>query len=558
MAWRLGLIAYVCCVIAGWTDARAQWQPGGNLVTDSVRMYSTIAMIPDASGGVFTAWEDSRDEVAQIYLQRFATDGAVLWGETGIRIVTAEGASGPRLAGDGAGGVFAAFRSGQITADIQVQRVSAGGSSVWSNPVSASPASGDGSPASVLADGSGGVIVVWWRQGLVEDRGIFAQRIDAAGNRLWGDDAVRVSNYDGTPEICGDGGGGVFITWADRRVMPHLDVYVQHLTAGGSASWATDGLVVCDEEGTQANPQILADGSGGAIVAWRDWGQSPRGIYAQHVDVDGTMGWSPGGQLALSAESNSEEFALAAQGDGGAVMALATGQPGEQDIRAQRIDADGQSLWSTQGVTVCAAVGTQFDPRIAIGTDGSTFVAWRDQRNSCADVFAQKLSTAGSSLWTLDGVMVAVFDEDQTDHVVVPRGSEEIHVLWRDERGDQDRLFLLPVGAAGSGVSEDCVTPTHAPGALRLLMTLQNRPNPFNPTTVFSFTLASDGPVRLIIYDAAGRRVASVVDRVYPAGSYTAVWRGEASNGTTLASGVYFARLTQRGESVVRKVTLVQ
>jgi len=409
-----------------------------------------------------------------------------------------------------------------------------------------------------MADGSGGVIVVWWRQGLIEDRGIFAQRIDAAGNRLWGDDAVRVSNYDGTPDICSDGAGGVLITWADRRVMPHLDIYVQHLTAGGSVSWATDGLVVCDEEETQNNPQILADGSGGAIVAWRDWGQSPRGIYAQHVDVDGTMGWSPGGQLALSAESNSGEFALAAQGDGGAVMALATGLLGGQDIRAQRIDADGQSLWSTQGVAVCAAAGTQFDPRIAVGADGSTFVAWRDQRNGCADVFAQKLSTAGSSLWTLDGVMVAVFDDDQTDHVVLPRGSEEIHVLWRDERGDQDRLFLLPIGAAGSGVSEECVTPTAAPEVQRSLMTLQNRPNPFNPTTVFSFTLTADGPVHLIIYDVSGRRVATVVDRVYPAGSHTAVWRGEASNGTTLASGVYFARLSQQGESVVRKVTLVR
>lgn len=504
MAWRLGLIALFCSTALSWTAARAEWAPGGNLVTDSLS--GSYAMVPDTSGGVFTAWVDSHGGVPQIFAQRVAPDGTALWGEAGVRIPTAEIVATPRLAPDGTGGVFAIFRVAELTADIQVQRLTATGSMAWSDPVSVSPGSGDGSPGRVLADGSGGVIVVWWRQGLIEDRGIFAQRIDDAGNRLWGDDAVRVTDYDGSPEICGDGSGGVFITWADRRVMPHLDVYAQHLSAAGVASWATDGVVVCDEEYTQANPQIVADGSGGAIVAWRDWGQSPWGIYVQHVDIDGAMGWSPGGELAVTTESSSDVLALAALSEGGAVMAVGSGPVGEQKIRAQSINAAGERLWSTQGVQVSESEGNQSNPAIAVGDDGSNFFAWQDTRNGCTDIFAQNLSAGGIRRWTSDGVNVAVFDERQAGPVILPAGPDEIHVLWRDERGGQDRLFLLPIGQAGSGVSEECVTPTSTPDAPRPRMTLESRPNPFNPATELSFTLTSDGPVRLVVYDASGRR----------------------------------------------------
>jgi hypothetical protein len=92
-----------------------------------------------------------------------------------------------------------------------------------------------------------------------------------------------------------------------------------------------------------------------------------------------------------------------------------------------------------------------------------------------------------------------------------------------------------------------------------------NYPNPFNPTTRIPYAVgAHQGanvavPVRLAIYDVAGRRVATLVDRALPPGPYEAVWDGRSDRGGPAPSGVYFARLTVgQGESFTRKLVLLK
>lgn len=66
----------------------------------------------------------------------------------------------------------------------------------------------------------------------------------------------------------------------------------------------------------------------------------------------------------------------------------------------------------------------------------------------------------------------------------------------------------------------------------------QNYPNPFNPATVINYELPKGGFVSLKVFDLLGRAVATLVDGVLEAGSYSAHW--DAAN---QASGVYIYRL---------------
>jgi hypothetical protein len=66
----------------------------------------------------------------------------------------------------------------------------------------------------------------------------------------------------------------------------------------------------------------------------------------------------------------------------------------------------------------------------------------------------------------------------------------------------------------------------------------QNYPNPFNPTTHFGFGIADFGFVSLIVYDALGKAVATVVNENLKPGKYEV-----AFDATHLASGVYYYRL---------------
>lgn len=78
-------------------------------------------------------------------------------------------------------------------------------------------------------------------------------------------------------------------------------------------------------------------------------------------------------------------------------------------------------------------------------------------------------------------------------------------------------------------------------------------PNPFSTRMQIRFTVARGAPVRLIVYDAAGREVRELVNAWTPAGSHAAAWDGMDGAGRAAPAGLYFARLVAGDESVTRR-----
>ena len=74
------------------------------------------------------------------------------------------------------------------------------------------------------------------------------------------------------------------------------------------------------------------------------------------------------------------------------------------------------------------------------------------------------------------------------------------------------------------------------------------RPNPFNPSTVLELRVHRPGVVQLLILDARGRRVRTLVDRWLNAGVSSWRWEGTDDAGRSVASGVYRAVLNVDGE----------
>ena len=83
-------------------------------------------------------------------------------------------------------------------------------------------------------------------------------------------------------------------------------------------------------------------------------------------------------------------------------------------------------------------------------------------------------------------------------------------------------------------------------------------PNPFNPVTELQLRVSQTGPVEVAVYDLAGRRVATLANQVYSAGSHTVQWRGVDDAGQGVASGVYLARATGLGEVITRRMVLIK
>jgi hypothetical protein len=81
--------------------------------------------------------------------------------------------------------------------------------------------------------------------------------------------------------------------------------------------------------------------------------------------------------------------------------------------------------------------------------------------------------------------------------------------------------------------------------------------NPARGGFQFRFTLDRAARVRLAIYDASGRPVATLAEGTQESGQHAVAWNGEESSGQRARAGVYFARLEAAGRSVVAKIVLL-
>lgn len=85
-----------------------------------------------------------------------------------------------------------------------------------------------------------------------------------------------------------------------------------------------------------------------------------------------------------------------------------------------------------------------------------------------------------------------------------------------------------------------------------------NVPNPFNPSTEFSFVLAVDGAVSLRVYSVRGELIRTLVDHELPAGPHSLTWNGLDDQGRQVASGAYIVRFTAPDRTQSRHVTLLK
>lgn len=114
-----------------------------------------------------------------------------------------------------------------------------------------------------------------------------------------------------------------------------------------------------------------------------------------------------------------------------------------------------------------------------------------------------------------------------------------------DGKGDIVAVGALPPSGIGSTLiymkgTNTGVTSVTGSGTKKVkdFILSQNYPNPFNPSTKISFTLPEDSFVKLIVYDAAGRIIKTLINEQRSIGSHTVQF-----NANSLSSGIFFYKL---------------
>lgn len=167
------------------------WQPNGVPLEISKAAEGAFPHSPnlviDNSGGAIIVWEDGRKGLMSLYAQKLDADGNLRWRPGGVEVcyIKTNSSFWPRMAvSDDSGGVI-------VTFGTRAQRIDAGGRTMWRGD---GIKFADGDTHDLAYDGQGGAITAWGiGKSLFKPERAYVQRIDAEGNRLWGDEGSRLT-----------------------------------------------------------------------------------------------------------------------------------------------------------------------------------------------------------------------------------------------------------------------------------------------------------------------------------------------------------------------------
>jgi hypothetical protein len=408
-SYRFPLFFILALSIIGTPSLRAGWLQEDIAVCTDESVQQGVIISPDSTGGTIVAWQDARN--ADIYAQRYDASGAALWTPNGVNVSDMTGTQKfPRIVADGTGGAFIIFESDMPASCVWgglsvvvVTKLDVAGTVEWKKRI------GDGSAVGFEAevaesvplarpDGRGGALVAWIKShDLYIDyfcseppiccywmkRDIFAQRIDASGNLLWGMTPVTVCADDRDPQdlsIAVDSSGAAYIAWCDEKPYgASSHIYAQKLDVSGNTLWGANGVIVAPPSTWQTSPKIAAGGDGGAIITWLDNIYATVNYYReciQRIDSLGSKLWASGGILLTNSTSRKIGAGILPSGPGGSIIAWTDNASGVPTLFAQRLDAAGTPLWQSNGLMISDGVNTCANPCMALDGENGAVLAW--------------------------------------------------------------------------------------------------------------------------------------------------------------------------------------
>lgn len=159
------------------------------------------------------------------------------------------------------------------------------------------------------------------------------------------------------------------------------------------------------------------------------------------------------------------------------------------------------------------------------------------------DIIRNYAITDADGYYSIDGIGAVTYDVTATQVGYI---SSHKSVTYNPQNGTMHIIdFTLSQSPDVDAGDTDGLMPS--------AYSIANYPNPFNPSTIISYSIPAAGLVSVRVYNALGREVATLADEFRPAGSYSVQF-----NAADLPTGVYFCELRAGTARVVHKLMLIK
>jgi hypothetical protein len=379
----------------------------------------------------------------------------------------------------------------------------------------------------------------------------YATKYSPAGDSLW------TKYYKWTGSSGGDGkcgacalDGSVYLAGFVGYGTP-VDILTVKMSADGDTLWgrAYDG----PGHGSDAANGIAVDNDGNAYVVGKIIGSGGSSDIV-------VLKYSPAGELLWdwiydgSASGTDAPVGVLIDPDGNVCIGGYTRQSEtSDDFTFIKLSPDGDSLLFGYAGTAAS----ESAEGVALDSAGNMYITGRraSYTGTLDDYLTMKFDGAtGANLWEMTwdggggydlGTHVCI---GQEDHVYVAG-----YVNGTDLPDTENDIGVVAYEPVVSAVFEQSVNNRPRGFALH-----QNSPNPFNAATTIRFDVERGGAAALSILNLLGQTILTHREDNLLAGSYSFEWDGTDMKGRSVASGVYFYRLTAEQQSLTRKMVLMK
>jgi len=217
------------------------------------------------------------------------------------------------------------------------------------------------------------------------------------------------------------------------------------------------------------------------------------------------------------------------------------------DIVTVKYNQDGDTLWSRRYNGPWD--GHDYPSDITSDSFNNIYVTGHcEVESGNSDCITLKYSPYGGQLWSIrydytnsndDGQCIRT---DDSGYVYVGAGSSA---------PSTDRDYALIKYSQETGVAE-CMD-SHASKTL-----LWSAPNPFDGKILVKYSLSRSCVISLVIYNAVGARIKTLLNETQNSGNHSVVWHGTDDSSRKLPSGVYFLKLKAGDYSATEKLLLIR
>ncbi len=544
-----------------------QLQPEGKEIYSGIsNEIRNLDLISNANG-IYFFWLDNRSYISQgskIYMQSIDSDGTLAFAENGIPLDSSTDVSYSGFVScyNPESDLISIIWKKEIECIPKVfaYAMNSSGTLLWGNEGLALCANENIQEDAIISCDSDYFYAGWTN----DDNNlpyptvdIYAQKLDEAGNLLWGLEGLEITTLaedDYLQEVV----GRCYI-WFNTDWNNHY-LYAKLVDENGNTAqgWEENGTLISEIEENIYFNNVKAKGfitSQGYLILWEDWHNGDIDIIGQIITEDGVVLWQNNG-IALTNEPDAQTNFEAIYDDELYLVWEDYRSNNHGEVYTQKFDINGNEIWQEGGVLLSDGR----NPNLAKIGD-YILVVWEiETEDYTNNIKAQLLNSSGESQWQEGGILICDAFHDQIDPKVELIDAENFVIAWRDNRaGEYGENTILYTSIYTQKVY---VGSTYSPDDILNAITAklhQNYPNPFNPTTTIEFSIQNDSEVELSVYNTKGQLIKTLIRNEYTKGSHSIVWIGDDKFGNLVSSGIYYYELNINGKTeAVKKCLLLK